>query len=109
MPPIITIIIIIIIIIQSQVLDFEDDYTQDFETSVPTNSPSQDSFHPDNQFSSKYVTPRFKPFSVIYSPYWALEVSNTHFICCMVALFMGSTWSIEESRLLVSGERCDGT
>ena len=35
-------------------------------------------------------------------------VYPTHFICCIVALFIGSTWSIEERRLLVSAERCDG-
>ena len=32
----------------------------------------------------------------------------THFICCIVALFIGSTWSIEDNRPLVSEERCDG-
>ena len=26
-------------------------------------SPSQDSNHPDDRFQSRYVTPRFKPFS----------------------------------------------
>ena len=41
---------------------------------------------------------------------WKIEntVYPTHFICCIVALFIGSTWSIEERRLLVSAERCDG-
>ena len=33
------------------------------ETSVPNNSPSQDSNHPDDLFQSRYVTPGFKPFS----------------------------------------------
>ena len=35
------------------------------ETSVTNNSPSQDSNHPDDLFQSRYVTPRFKPFSYI--------------------------------------------
>ena len=30
-----------------------------------TNSPSQDSFHPEAQVSSRYVTPGFKPFSIL--------------------------------------------
>ena len=38
---------------------------QDVETSVTTTSPSQDSFHPDHQVSSKYVTLGFKPFSTL--------------------------------------------
>ena len=40
---------------------------QDVETSVTTNSPFEDSFHPDDQIPdpSKYVTPGFKPFSVV--------------------------------------------
>ena len=33
------------------------------KTSVATNSPSQDSNHPDDLFQSRYVTPGFKPFS----------------------------------------------
>ena len=33
------------------------------ETSVTSNSPSQDSNHPDDLFQSRYVTPGFKPFS----------------------------------------------
>ena len=33
------------------------------ETSVTNNSPSQDSYHPDDLFQSKYATPGFKPFS----------------------------------------------
>ena len=51
-------------------------------------------------------------------PFWDAVISvhmrqlntvyQTHFICCIVALFIGSTWSIEERRLLVSAERCDG-
>ena len=36
------------------------------ETSVPNNSPSQDSNHPDDLFQSRYVTPGFKPFSSYY-------------------------------------------
>ena len=37
------------------------------ETSViKTNSPSQDSSHPDDLFQSRYVTPGFKPFSYEY-------------------------------------------
>ena len=38
---------------------------QDFETSVITNSPSQDSFHPADQIPSSYVTSGFKPFSIV--------------------------------------------
>ena len=33
------------------------------ELSVANNSPSQDSNDPDDLFQSRYVTPRFKPFS----------------------------------------------
>ena len=36
---------------------------QDVGTSVISNSPSQDSFHPGDQIPSKYVTPGFKSFS----------------------------------------------
>ena len=36
--------------------------TQDVETPVITNSPRQDSFHPDDQIPSWYVTPGYKPF-----------------------------------------------
>ena len=32
------------------------------EMSVTNNSPSQDSYHPDDLFQSRYVTPGFKPF-----------------------------------------------
>ena len=33
------------------------------ETSVTNNSPSQDSYHPDDLFQSRYATPGVKPFS----------------------------------------------
>ena len=33
------------------------------ETSVTNNSPSQDSYHPDDLFQSRYASPGFKPFS----------------------------------------------
>ena len=33
------------------------------ETSVNNNSPSQDSYHPDDLFQSRYAAPGFKPFS----------------------------------------------
>ena len=33
------------------------------ETSVTNNSPSQDSYHPDDLFQSRYATLGFKPFS----------------------------------------------
>ena len=33
------------------------------ETSVTNNSPSQDSYHQDDLFQSRYATPGFKPFS----------------------------------------------
>ena len=36
------------------------------ETSVTNNSPSQDSYHPDDLFQSKYATPGFKPFSCFH-------------------------------------------
>ena len=36
------------------------------ETSVTNNSPSQDSYHPDDLFQSRYATPGFKPFSYDY-------------------------------------------
>ena len=35
------------------------------ETSVNNNSPSQDSYHPDDLFQSRYATPGFKPFSYL--------------------------------------------
>ena len=35
------------------------------KTVVSDNSPSQDSYHPDDLFQSKYATPGFKPFSCI--------------------------------------------
>ena len=35
------------------------------ETSVTKNSPSQDSYHPDDLFQSRYATPGFKPFSYL--------------------------------------------
>ena len=35
------------------------------ETSVTNNSPSQDSYHPDDLFQSRYATPGFKPFSYL--------------------------------------------
>ena len=37
---------------------------QDVETSLTTNSSSQDWFHADDQIPSKYLTLGFKPFSV---------------------------------------------
>ena len=37
------------------------------ETSVANNSPPQDSSHPDDHFQSRYVTPRFKPFSYLFT------------------------------------------
>ena len=37
------------------------------ETSVTNNSPSQDSYHPDDLFQSRYATPGFKPFSYLSS------------------------------------------
>ena len=37
------------------------------ETSVTNNSPSQDSYHPDDLFQSRYATPGFKPFSYLRS------------------------------------------
>ena len=36
---------------------------QDAETSVTTNSTSENSFHPNDQIPSRYVTPGLKPFS----------------------------------------------
>ena len=35
------------------------------ETSVNNNSPSQDSYHADDLFQSRYATPGFKPFSYL--------------------------------------------
>ena len=37
------------------------------ETSVTNNSSSQDSYHPDDLFQSRYATPEFKPFSYLRS------------------------------------------
>ena len=39
--------------------------TQNVETSVTANSHSQGSFHPQDQIASRYVTPGFKPFSLL--------------------------------------------
>ena len=39
---------------------------QDVEMSSTANIPSQDSFPPDNQIPSKYVTPGFKLFLIHY-------------------------------------------
>ena len=52
-----------IIILFSESLDSEDVLRQNVETLVANNSPSQDFSHPDDLFQSRYVTPRFKPFS----------------------------------------------
>ena len=41
------------------------------ETSVTNNSPSKDSNHPDDLCQSRYVTPRFKPFSSYYYYFFA--------------------------------------
>ena len=38
--------------------------TQDVEMLLTTKSPSQDSFHLDDQFPSRHVTPGFKSFKV---------------------------------------------
>ena len=42
------------------------------ETSVNNNSPSQDSYHPDDLFQSRYATPGFKPFSYHYFSFMAI-------------------------------------
>ena len=42
-------------------------FAQVVEMSVARNSPSQDSFHPDDLFQARYVTPGFKPFSYVGS------------------------------------------
>ena len=39
--------------------------TQVVETSVTNNSPSQNSYHPDDLFQSRYATAGFKPFSYL--------------------------------------------
>ena len=47
--------------------------TKDVKMSITTQSPSQDSFHPNNQISLTYVTPGFKPCSwtsVSTKPWW---------------------------------------
>ena len=43
------------------------------ETSVTNNSPSQDSYHPDDLFQSRYATPGFKPFSYILNGVYLLN------------------------------------
>ena len=42
-------------------------FAQVVETSVTSNSPSQDFNHPDGLFQLTYVTPGFKPFSYLGS------------------------------------------
>ena len=57
--------------------------TQVVETSVTNNSPSQDSYHPDDLFQSRYATPGFKPFS--YDPwtsmYWFYTRKENKLFC----------------------------
>ena len=48
---------------RSPVLTLKMASAQVVETSVTNNSPSQDSYHPDDLFQSRYATPGFKPFS----------------------------------------------
>ena len=48
------------------------------ETSVNNNSPSQDSYHPDDLFQSRYATPGFKPFS--YYDVWWKSNASTRFL-----------------------------
>jgi len=48
------------------ILTLKTTSAQDLETSVPANSSSQDSFHPDDdQIPSRFVTPGFKPFPIL--------------------------------------------
>ena len=44
------------------------------EASVTNNSPSQDSYHPDDLFQSRYATPGFKPFS--YLVYFTISLNH---------------------------------
>jgi len=53
--------------------------TQSVETSVPKNSPSQDSNHPDDLFQSRYVTPGFKPFSYLVFITFILVLFNNNY------------------------------
>ena len=46
------------------------------ETSVNNNSPSQDSYHPDDLFQSRYATPGFKPFSYITSLFKQVHITQ---------------------------------
>jgi len=55
-----------VILISTGHLTLKVTSAQDVETSVTTNSPSQDSSHPDNQIPSNYVSPGFTPFSLDY-------------------------------------------
>ena len=48
---------------QDSLLTLKMASAQVVETSVTNNSPSQDSYHPDDLFQSRYATPGFKPFS----------------------------------------------
>ena len=43
------------------------------ETSVTNNSPSQDSYHPDDLYQSRYVTPGLKPFPYLIGFYFVIS------------------------------------
>ena len=72
--------------------------TQVVETSVTNNSPSQDFYHPDDLFQSRYVTPGFKPLSSISSLWeWigdcrdemlAYVLGSPMLLCCREVLWL---------------------
>ena len=52
------------------------------ETSLTNNSPSQDSYHPDDLFQSRYATPGFKPFSYYTSVALFEELGDRKTLAC---------------------------
>ena len=58
------------------------------ETSVTNNSPSQDSYHPDDLFQSRYATPGFKPFSYLkYHIRFKVLSKGTHFLIQIMTFY----------------------
>ena len=52
------------------------------ETSVTNNSPSQNSYHPDDLFQSRYATPGLKPFCYYTSVALFEELEDRKTLAC---------------------------
>ena len=66
-------------------LDSEDGFCTGCRMSVASNSPSQDSSHPDDHFHPGYITPGFKPFSYSYT---RSTVSCKHLELSLIRVFV---------------------